>query len=789
MRSRPLPFLLITLLAHLALAGVSCSDSNPESSSESKREVDAKETPKGDASSEKPVQSPDSTANLSKMALAGTFAVATVYPDRLASRLSSELLALGAADNTRAVQYKTDLRDAIGAFIELGEPGDMAAKGMDATRPITIFLIVGGVELDSAFNEAFNNLAGIDQLENIVVAAGNAKTQEESEQNATTYNAFRTRFVGLGFGIRIVVPATDPGLTLNSLSELLRDRGFAKMGATKGCDETFDSSRGVRVLADKREDVVVLDTAFFPWLADDSIAHLEASKLLLEANKETNSPLKVPSSEDGLAHMSFNSAALAKVFYLAGLTKGLAGADVLLSLPVGVGRDAPGNQLLLDLKTLRFASAMVDSIFRTGALETVYLDVLATEKGTLRTTAAFKYRVPSLAGFGTGRGLDTAGNFFTLDVTPLAVSSEGPWGEAELGANEFIKASSLADAADARMFPTWLEHPAFYGSWLHPFPSALWKERGRIDLGVVPGDLERLQWVVSGTASDSALVAFSVKTPAATFKHLLACGFEQKPASETCADETVVMATTTASGFYGQGIQYHLSERDGGVLLIVGTNAETVEALAGKDIIARPSAIAIKVDTTQSDLGTLPEAMKNSVLGVTGWMGGLSLDATAAEDRLIWDLSMDSPYAISILTGSVLGFGPALPNLNSMFEFLGAATQTQAYVAPKPVKKVGDKVDDGPKVPPGKEGIQAVFASKKDQVEKCYRRVMQKFGDQPGAIVVAVTIAPSGSVKRVSVDTDQVGHGMSICLEQKVKSWRFAPQADEVSVQKKWELK
>jgi len=155
----------------------------------------------------------------------------------------------------------------------------MAAKGMDATRPITIFLIVGGVELDSAFNEAFNNLAGIDQLENIVVAAGNAKTQEESEQNATTYNAFRTRFVGLGFGIRIVVPATDPGLTLNSLSELLRDRGFAKMGATKGCDETFDSSRGVRVLADKREDVVVLDTAFFPWLADDSIAHLEASKL------------------------------------------------------------------------------------------------------------------------------------------------------------------------------------------------------------------------------------------------------------------------------------------------------------------------------------------------------------------------------------------------------------------------------------------------------------------------------------------------------------------------------
>ncbi|PJB37549.1 MAG: hypothetical protein CO108_20915 [Deltaproteobacteria bacterium CG_4_9_14_3_um_filter_63_12] len=249
------------------------------------------------------------------------------------------------------------------------------------------------------------------------------------------------------------------------------------------------------------------------------------------------------------------------------------------------------------------------------------------------------------------------------------------------------------------------------------------------------------------------------------------------------------MATTTASGFYGQGIQYHLSERDGGVLLIVGTNAETVEALAGKDIIARPSAIAIKVDTTQSDLGTLPEAMKNSVLGVTGWMGGLSLDATAAEDRLIWDLSMDSPYAISILTGSVLGFGPALPNLNSMFEFLGAATQTQAYVAPKPVKKVGDKVDDGPKVPPGKEGIQAVFASKKDQVEKCYRRVMQKFGDQPGAIVVAVTIAPSGSVKRVSVDTDQVGHGMSICLEQKVKSWRFAPQADEVSVQKKWELK
>ena len=50
-----------------------------------------------------------------------------------------------------------------------------------------------------------------------------------------------------------------------------------------------------------------------------------------------------------------------------------------------------------------------------------------------------------------------------------------------------------------------------------------------------------------------------------------------------------------------------------------------------------------------------------------------------------------------------------------------------------------------------KSTMEGVFRKKKGQIEKCYRRVVQKYGKKPGKLVVKLTIGPEGKVEKVEI--------------------------------------
>ena len=85
-----------------------------------------------------------------------------------------------------------------------------------------------------------------------------------------------------------------------------------------------------------------------------------------------------------------------------------------------------------------------------------------------------------------------------------------------------------------------------------------------------------------------------------------------------------------------------------------------------------------------------------------------------------------------------------------------------------------------------KKGIEAIFSRNKSQVEACYRRVLQKHGEQPGRFVLAVTIGTDGSVMKTAVTQDEIGKGLAECVETRVKRWKFPNLEKATTIHKRW---
>ena len=85
-----------------------------------------------------------------------------------------------------------------------------------------------------------------------------------------------------------------------------------------------------------------------------------------------------------------------------------------------------------------------------------------------------------------------------------------------------------------------------------------------------------------------------------------------------------------------------------------------------------------------------------------------------------------------------------------------------------------------------KKGIESIFSKKKRHIEGCYKRVIQKYGDQSGKVVVKITIGTDGKVLKVSTTVDEIGKNLSSCIEAKIKRWKFPAQDKPITVAKRW---
>lgn len=106
-------------------------------------------------------------------------------------------------------------------------------------------------------------------------------------------------------------------------------------------------------------------------------------------------------------------------------------------------------------------------------------------------------------------------------------------------------------------------------------------------------------------------------------------------------------------------------------------------------------------------------------------------------------------------------------------------------------KKVGLKTKESALHAPAlgsthKRDVQAVFSKKKKQIESCYKRVFSKHGKNTGKITVKITLGGDGKVLRVKTVTDDIGKGLSTCIEQKIGRWRFPEMGQPVTIAKRW---
>jgi len=110
---------------------------------------------------------------------------------------------------------------------------------------------------------------------------------------------------------------------------------------------------------------------------------------------------------------------------------------------------------------------------------------------------------------------------------------------------------------------------------------------------------------------------------------------------------------------------------------------------------------------------------------------------------------------------------------------------------PKKRKRIDFKIKENTKIPKSvkkadKASMESVFRKKQSEVKRCYRRVIQKYGSQPGKLVVKIAIGSDGKVLKVSVTADEVEHGLARCVKSKIKRWRFPATGGTVSVYKRW---
>jgi len=95
--------------------------------------------------------------------------------------------------------------------------------------------------------------------------------------------------------------------------------------------------------------------------------------------------------------------------------------------------------------------------------------------------------------------------------------------------------------------------------------------------------------------------------------------------------------------------------------------------------------------------------------------------------------------------------------------------------------KIPESVAKGDKI-----GLESVFKSKSKQIENCYKRIIQKYGDQSGKLVVKITIGTDGKVLSVNTSVDDVGKGLAECVEAKIKRWAFPKMGKPITVAKRW---
>lgn len=141
--------------------------------------------------------------------------------------------------------------------------------------------------------------------------------------------------------------------------------------------------------------------------------------------------------------------------------------------------------------------------------------------------------------------------------------------------------------------------------------------------------------------------------------------------------------------------------------------------------------------------------------------------------------------------GSSASGEPGVKDLGGSGENRAIGTGPSGSDAPKEREKIEFKITDDTKIPDSvkkadKSSMESVFRSKKSQIEKCYRRVIQKYGSQPGKLVVQITISGDGKVMKANVTADDVGKGLADCVTAKIKRWKFPATGSVVAVYKRW---
>lgn len=106
-------------------------------------------------------------------------------------------------------------------------------------------------------------------------------------------------------------------------------------------------------------------------------------------------------------------------------------------------------------------------------------------------------------------------------------------------------------------------------------------------------------------------------------------------------------------------------------------------------------------------------------------------------------------------------------------------------------QKVQIKISEDTSIPTSvqatdKSALEAAMAKKKMDIERCYQRVIQEHGAKPGRLVARITIGKDGSVMKVEITEDQVGSGLTACVQAKIKRWKFPTLDRPVTLMKRW---
>ncbi|MFA5624374.1 MAG: AgmX/PglI C-terminal domain-containing protein [Bradymonadales bacterium] len=106
-------------------------------------------------------------------------------------------------------------------------------------------------------------------------------------------------------------------------------------------------------------------------------------------------------------------------------------------------------------------------------------------------------------------------------------------------------------------------------------------------------------------------------------------------------------------------------------------------------------------------------------------------------------------------------------------------------------ERVQIKMSDDTSIPTSveasdKSALEAAMAKKKIDIERCYQRVIQEHGQKPGRLVARITIGKDGSVMKVEITEDQIGSGLTACVQAKIKRWKFPTLDRPVTLMKRW---